>query len=308
MLASDALVRRDQDGRVVRHREPRRLRDPRRPRARRCRGSSACRASTIASSFRVSSGEQTWHFRAFSSASSASATGRSQTIACSDEQIVPLSKVWLSTRQRAAYATSAERSTYAGTLPGPTPNAGLPDEYASCTSAEPPVARMSRNRRASSAPACPRARSCVMQVRMSARRAADAAASCTTLIDSATQRTDRGCGDATIPLRDLRQMIALNSAVEVGFVVGMIAATTPNGIRDLHHAGRRVLGDDAARLEPADRGPEPARREAVLRGLAVDAPDAGLLDREAREALGGAVASLDGGVRDAVDLSPGRRS
>jgi len=41
-----------------------------------------------------------------------------------------------------AFETSAVRSIKTGTLPGPTPNAGFPDEYAALTRPIPPVARM----------------------------------------------------------------------------------------------------------------------------------------------------------------------
>ena len=45
----------------------------------------------------------------------------------SEQHKVPLSKLWLDVIACAAQATSADRSTYTGTLPGPTPYAGLPE-------------------------------------------------------------------------------------------------------------------------------------------------------------------------------------
>ena len=53
---------------------------------------------------------------------------------------MPLSKVLLVIMSLTACFTSALRSMNAGTLPGPTPNAGLPALYAARTIAEPPVA------------------------------------------------------------------------------------------------------------------------------------------------------------------------
>ena len=56
--------------------------------------------------------------------------------------MVPLSKHLPVRMSRAAFDTSADASTNAGTLPGPTPNAGLPELYAARTSPMPPVARI----------------------------------------------------------------------------------------------------------------------------------------------------------------------
>ena len=44
------------------------------------------------------------------------------------------------------------------------------------------------------------------------------------------QRTAEGCGESTIALRALMAMMHLKIAVEVGFVEGIIAATTPRGL------------------------------------------------------------------------------
>ncbi len=54
--------------------------------------------------------------------------GSSATTACSLEQTVPKSKDFPSTILPIASATSAVRSSITGTLPGPTPKAGLPLE------------------------------------------------------------------------------------------------------------------------------------------------------------------------------------
>ena len=57
----------------------------------------------------------------------APAIGVSTTTDCSEEQIVPLSKHLPARISCTAFSTSAVRSTNTGTLPGPTPKAGLPD-------------------------------------------------------------------------------------------------------------------------------------------------------------------------------------
>src|SRR5258706_15896272 len=69
-------------------------------------------------------------------------TGASTTTDCSEAQIVPLSKQVLNNISETAFSIFAERSINAGTFPGPTPNAGLPDEYAARTKPVPPVARI----------------------------------------------------------------------------------------------------------------------------------------------------------------------
>ncbi len=55
------------------------------------------------------------------------------------------------------------------------------------------------------------------------------AASRITRVVSAMHFAADGCGERTIVLRDLMAIIILKIAVEVGFVEGMIAATTPRG-------------------------------------------------------------------------------
>jgi len=47
--------------------------------------------------------------------------------ACSEAQTVPLSKHFPASTSSTAAAAWAVRSMKAGTLPGPTPNAGLPE-------------------------------------------------------------------------------------------------------------------------------------------------------------------------------------
>ena len=60
-------------------------------------------------------------------------------MACSLEQINPQSKLLPMIISRTAFRTSAVFSTKAGTLPGPTPMAGLPLLWAALTMLVPPV-------------------------------------------------------------------------------------------------------------------------------------------------------------------------
>jgi len=55
------------------------------------------------------------------------------------------------------------------------------------------------------------------------------AASSTTLAAAMVLSFARGCGLIIIPLRVFKQIKVLKIAVEVGFVVGITAATTPIG-------------------------------------------------------------------------------
>ncbi len=103
----------------------------------------------------------------------------------------------------AALSMSAETSTRTGTLPGPTPKAGLPLEYAARTMPLPPVERITAVRRW-------RINSLVasmVEVPMQATRPSGAPAFCAAVARSAavSQEQDRarGCGLRTIALPDL---------------------------------------------------------------------------------------------------------
>src|SRR5450759_3718753 len=123
-------------------------------------------------------------------------------------------------------AMSAERPTSTGTLPGPTPNAGLPLEYAARTRPDPPVARIT------AVFSC-RMSACVASVVGAVRHCmipsgapAATAAACSTSHASAVDRLACGCGLSTTALPALRLIMHLKFAVDVGFVVGAMAATT----------------------------------------------------------------------------------
>ena len=79
-----------------------------------------------------------------------------------------------------------------------------------------------------------------------------------TRVVSAIHRAAEGCGESTIVFRDLIAMMILNIAVEVGFVDGIIAATTPRGLDDLDNRFRYPRqhrrfsghGNSSRRLQP----------------------------------------------------------
>src|SRR5882724_1616647 len=156
--------------------------------------------------------------------------GASQTTACSDAQIVPLSKHLPVRMSWTALGTSADRSTNTGTLPGPTPKAGLPDEYAARTRPIPPVARITAVCLCFISASVPSIVAVDMQPIASAGKPSLTPASRITHTVSLIQRAAEGCGERTIEFRDLIEIRILKIAVEVGFVDGMMPATTPRGL------------------------------------------------------------------------------
>ncbi len=146
---------------------------------------------------------------------------------CSDAQIMPLSNVLEWMMELTATHTSAESSMMAGVLPAPTPRAGLPEEYAALTMPGPPVARMMS---ASFIAMFVSSRDGIsIQEMMSSGAPAATAASSTTFAAAMVDFFARGCGEMMMPLRVFRQISVLKIAVDVGFVVGITAATTPMG-------------------------------------------------------------------------------
>src|SRR4029077_10481421 len=117
-----------------------------------------------------------------------------------------------------AFGTSAVRSIKTGTLPGPTPNAGLPDEYAARTKPMPPVARMTAVILCFIKASVPSMVAVVMQPIASAGRPSLTPASRIALTVSLIQRAAEGWGESTIAFRDLIAIRILKIAVEVGLV------------------------------------------------------------------------------------------
>ena len=122
-----------------------------------------------------------------------------------------------------------ERSTYTGTLPGPTASVGLPEEYAARTIAEPPVAITTAIRRWLISSRVPSSVVPEMHWIKPAGAPASSAASDMMRAVSAPQRRPRGCGACTIALPALTAESVLKMTVEVGLVTGISAATTPIG-------------------------------------------------------------------------------
>ena len=146
---------------------------------------------------------------------------------CSEAQIIPLSKVFEWIMEFTAKTMSAVSSIIAGVLPGPTPRAGLPDEYAALTIPGPPVASII-------------SASCIrrfvissdgtsIQPIMPSGAPALTAASRTIFAASIVDFFALGCGLIIMPFLVLRQTKVLKIAVDVGLVVGITAATTPIG-------------------------------------------------------------------------------
>ncbi len=144
--------------------------------------------------------------------------------------MVPLSKHLPVKISCTAFGTSAVRSTHTGTLPGPTPNAGLPDEYAARTRPIPPVARITAVCLCFIKLSVPSIVAVVMQPTASAGRPSLTPASRITRAVSLIHFAADGCGDSTTALRDLIAIRILKIAVEVGLVEGMTPATTPRGL------------------------------------------------------------------------------
>src|SRR5258708_30984707 len=112
-----------------------------------------------------------------------------------------------------ALATSAERSTKTGTLPGPTPNAGLPDEYAARTRPMPPVARITAVCLCFIRASVPSIVAVVMQATASAGNPFLMPASRIIREASLMQRAAGGCGGKQIVFRDFMALHILNIAV-----------------------------------------------------------------------------------------------
>src|SRR6266542_858079 len=132
--------------------------------------------------------------------------------------MVPLSKVLPVKISCTALGTSAVLSTKTGTLPGPTPKAGLPDEYAARTKPMPPVARITAVCLCFIKASVPSIVAVVIQAIASAGNPSFTAASRITLTVSLMQRAADGCGERTMAFLDLIAINTLKIAVDVGLV------------------------------------------------------------------------------------------
>src|SRR4051812_28003691 len=144
-------------------------------------------------------------------------------------QRMELSKLLDSISSLAAVATSAVWSTSTGTLPGPTPSAGLPERYAARTTALPPVATITLVRgsviSASIRGIVGSVTTCTTPVGAPAASAAAPSARDA----SAHTRLAIGCGLTTTALRVIRLSRILKYTVATGLVDGVSASTTPAG-------------------------------------------------------------------------------
>src|SRR5215471_7376078 len=128
---------------------------------------------------------------------------------CSDEHSVPLSKHLPVSMSRTALGTSAVDSMYVGTLPGPTPKAGLPALYAARTRPVPPVARIRAVNGCFINSCVPSIVEAFMQQITPFGAPARSAASLMIRAVSLIHRVADGCGLNTIVLRPLSAMSAL---------------------------------------------------------------------------------------------------
>ncbi len=147
--------------------------------------------------------------------------------ACSEAHIIPLSNDFDTKIELTAIFISALSSIIAGTFPGPTPTAGLPEEYADLTIPGPPVANI---RSASAMTTLVNSIEGTSTQPISPFGApALTAASCTTLAASIVQFLALGWGEKIIPFLVFSAIRDLNIAVDVGLVVGITADKTPTG-------------------------------------------------------------------------------
>ena len=142
---------------------------------------------------------------------------------------MPLSNAFESTMSLTARPTLAVFSMKAGTLPAPTPRAGLPHEYAARTMALPPVARMSATPGwFMSSPDASSEGSSTHWMQFAGAPAATAASR--TILAAATElRWADGWNPKMIGLRVFSAMSDLKMVVEVGLVTGVMPQMTPTG-------------------------------------------------------------------------------
>ena len=199
------------------------------------------------------------------------------------------SNALLFTMHSAAAATSALRSTYTGTFPGPTPIAGFPVACAARTIGVPPVARMSDVawcRISSCDPGS--VTSCMQETRPGGMPAPSPASAITRIASKVLRRAD-GCGAMTMPLRALTEMSALKTAVELGFVDGVSPTITPTGhpISTMRRCSSRRRTPTVG-MSLIDSQTEREANSTLMRLCSAHAV-AGLLVRQAPEPLGVAV-------------------
>ena len=116
------------------------------------------------------------------------------------------------------------------------------------------------------------------------------------------QRAARAEGRKITALRVLAATIDLNSAVEVGFVIGSSASTTPIGSATYWIDAFGVLVDHADGALVAQVVVEELGGDVVLGHLVLEYAEAGLFERELGELDGGLQSGDDHRADDPVDL------
>ncbi|MNV21575.1 hypothetical protein D3C71_1125140 [compost metagenome] len=142
---------------------------------------------------------------------------------------MPLSKVLERMMSVTAWSMSALFSMKAGTLPGPTPRAGLPQLYAALTIAAPPVARIRATSGLFIRALVLSIVGCSIHWMQFSGAPAFTAASCRIFAAAALQACADGWKPNIIGLRVLMEINALNIVVDVGLVTGVIPITMPTG-------------------------------------------------------------------------------
>ena len=151
------------------------------------------------------------------------------TTVCSAGQITDASNVLEISMSTTAIGTSAVRCRYTGALPAPTLSVGLPAALAAATAPGPPVVQMRSTpgwwKRYCETSSVGSGITCSA----SGGRPTSSPADCRISIARTAQRAARAEGRKIIALRVLVPTIDLNSAVDVGLVIGSSASTTPIG-------------------------------------------------------------------------------
>ncbi len=140
-----------------------------------------------------------------------------------------LSNALLAAMRRAAAARSAVASTSTGTLPGPTPSAGLPDRCAARTTGVPPVATITSV--TGSAISASMSGTVALATTWMTPSGAPASTATPASIAAASVQHSRaiGCGLITMAFLVSSAMMTLKKTLHTGLVDGVSASTTPAG-------------------------------------------------------------------------------
>ncbi len=187
-------------------------------------------------------------------------------------QSTELSNALLATMRRAAASTSALASTSTGTLPGPTPSAGLPDRYAALTIAVPPVATITSVTGSDISVSTSATVGSRTTWITPSGAPAPAAASASRSAASMQQPLAIGCGLTTTAFLVSRARRTLKYTLATGLVDGISASTTPAGRGSATIlASSSILG--LTRSSPAYRSNSPSEHASFLITLCSATPN-----------------------------------